>query len=270
VKKQVVEGATVTSLSSSSACAPEGVKRQTSMSGHDTFVAVGSLCFLFASTMPSSKKQRGKQRKEAKLKKEGEQKKLTCLHGSTQDEALREEYRRGLKDFLDISVADRDDRDIALSLFKDAHQNLCAEQDFANFLLAYCVQSLYDGSEAQIVMCLHLHLFYVIIPESQGQYVGPGSKHCTDCLKYLRRVGSRRGLIRTVSRYAPCTCLDQLAAATKDMEKTEMCFACMNHIRTNEIKYCAGCKSISYCSAECQPKGWYVTGSLRDPAHCSL
>lgn len=76
---------------------------------------------------------------------------------------------------------------------------------------------------------------------------------------------SDRKMVRAVAKWIPCDCLDHLKDGI-DQTSTTVCFECRKRFPSSEIKRCAGCGILKYCSKRCQKRNWNAYHKF----HCSI
>ena len=122
----------------------------------------------------------------------------------------------------------------ATSDFFNKYPELCADEGFVKFLIAHSTtfmlqnpgfeRSFHDFRVPRICMFLAMRLIYLYIPYSKGQDAGLESKNFAKYSSYMDRLMTARGLVRIINKHTDCNCLDELAAAAKQMESTRMLF----------------------------------------------
>ena len=75
-------------------------------------------------------------------------------------------------------------------------------------------------------------------------------------------VGDQHTLVRYLQERIPCSCLDEKYEEVKDIKKIGLCCntQCKIPDRMTErssMVYCSRCRSVSYCSRECQEAHWH-------------
>jgi hypothetical protein len=72
------------------------------------------------------------------------------------------------------------------------------------------------------------------------------------------KIETERGLVLFLSKQIPCSCLDESKKNAKQAPKTGWCRRrhCNTSLLTLELKKCSQCKSVQYCSKECQAADW--------------
>jgi hypothetical protein len=63
-------------------------------------------------------------------------------------------------------------------------------------------------------------------------------------------------LVLFLSKQIPCSCLDESKENAKQAPKTGRCRHCNSEDLKLELKKCSQCKSVQYCSEECQVADW--------------
>ena len=68
-------------------------------------------------------------------------------------------------------------------------------------------------------------------------------------------------LVKFFRRRIPCSCLDEKYQEVKHVTKMGFCFntECKypgNKVEHSKTKYCSRCRSVTYCSRECQVADW--------------
>jgi hypothetical protein len=72
----------------------------------------------------------------------------------------------------------------------------------------------------------------------------------------MAKIGTERGLVLFLSKQIPCSCLDEVEKDAKQAPKTGRCSNCSSEGLKLELKKCSQCKSVQYCSKECQVVDW--------------
>jgi hypothetical protein len=72
----------------------------------------------------------------------------------------------------------------------------------------------------------------------------------------IGKLGTDRGMVLFLSKQIPCSCLDESEKNAKQAAKTRRCTYCSSEGLKMELKKCSQCKSVQYCSKECQVADW--------------
>ena len=67
-----------------------------------------------------------------------------------------------------------------------------------------------------------------------------------------------RGLIRFFAKRVPCACLDKMNKEAKRQAKKGRCYSCCKFFDFNALLECSCCFIVHYCSKECQKANWDI------------
>jgi hypothetical protein len=123
------------------------------------------------------------------------------------------------------------------------------------------------GGRMQLARCLAQLGIYLITWFKLGKDTFLGarrgmpveSQNMQTMLDYQASIGkieTERGLVLFVSKQIPCSCLDESKENAKQAPKTGRCRHCNSEDLKLELKKCSQCKSVQYCSKECQVAAW--------------
>merc|ERR1719401_989759 len=77
-----------------------------------------------------------------------------------------------------------------------------------------------------------------------------------DLFKKGRDLHDRKSLVRFYHERTPCSCLDEMHAELRSLTKTGVCRHCDKRAEYRALLDCSRCRSVHYCSAECQKADW--------------
>jgi hypothetical protein len=72
----------------------------------------------------------------------------------------------------------------------------------------------------------------------------------------IKKMETDRNLVLFLSKQIPCSCLDENKKNAKQAPKKGRCCYCSSEGLKLELKKCSQCKSVQYCSKECQVADW--------------
>jgi hypothetical protein len=89
--------------------------------------------------------------------------------------------------------------------------------------------------------------------------VNPESPNIQTMLEFqasLTKINTDRGLVISLAKQIPCSCLDEDKKYAKQAPKIGRCSYCRIENLKMELKKCSQCKMVEYCSKECQVADW--------------
>lgn len=67
---------------------------------------------------------------------------------------------------------------------------------------------------------------------------------------------SKLDAIRFISPLIPCNCLDEQKKVLKAQPRVRQCEMCQKDTSKSKLQLCSRCKSVEFCSKECQRAAW--------------
>mmetsp|Transcript_51818 Transcript_51818/g.58764 ORF Transcript_51818/g.58764 Transcript_51818/m.58764 type:complete len:187 (+) Transcript_51818:1-561(+) len=92
-----------------------------------------------------------------------------------------------------------------------------------------------------------------------GMEVKYGRRELKKYQKYIRDIGTQRGIINCLAREtlsSSCQCMARHKVAAKTMDKLGRCQGCNKDFPKTALKRCSRCLNIQYCSMECMKSNW--------------
>ena len=77
-------------------------------------------------------------------------------------------------------------------------------------------------------------------------------------IKYMRNLGTERGVINCLARETPCKCMDGAKERAKSMAKVGFCHGCRKEFPKETMFLCSRCGGFNYCTGVCQRNHWPV------------
>ena len=210
-----------------------------------------------------------------------------CFHSSSAEHFVAgSEFLKIVKSYvvLDKKYIDNEDqRNPAHNKFfaEKENKNVYLDGEFTNFVFALGV-SLYLNLSSEekeryyklssreqkigtayfellLIIELGLNIKYIFVPfldktKSQQKSIDDREK----AMKYLRDIGTERGLINCLHRETKqyCDCMASKKDEAKGMCKMERCNSCRREFLKKLMKKCDGCESVVYCSKKCCKNDW--------------
>eukprot|EP00984_Skeletonema_dohrnii_P011225 scaffold4462_cov119-Skeletonema_dohrnii-CCMP3373.AAC.8 len=81
------------------------------------------------------------------------------------------------------------------------------------------------------------------------------------CFPKFEEMSDEHSLVKFYRRRIPCSCLDEKYEEVKSIPKMAICYnlQCPNsygEVERSKTMYCSRCRSVTYCSRECQKADW--------------
>ena len=209
---------------------------------------------------------------------------VVCYHSSSAEHFDADsEFLQMVKSYVKLGKKHYSDDgnavDVQEKFFNDFdHDKVLLDSEFTNFVFAVAVELYLKSSseereiyytctmaerpsttmyELRNVIFMGLNIKYFIVPYDT-QSLQEQFENRTNGNKYIKDIVTERGLInclhREIRQY--CNCMDSKKEEAKGMEKTERCFGCGREFLKELMKKCDGCKSVVYCSKDCQSNNW--------------
>ena len=89
------------------------------------------------------------------------------------------------------------------------------------------------------------------------------------CTPKIEEISDEHSLVKLFRRRIPCSCLDNKYEEVKSITKMGFCYSpqCPDRrVERNKTMYCSRCRSVTYCSRECQKADWARHKSYCDNA----
>jgi hypothetical protein len=208
-----------------------------------------------------------------------------CLHGSTileQQErvaAVHGYLERHDKQFLEFKAKyqgqefNEHQREISGAKMKDLgqfwsepkHARLI-DANMVRFCFAYATETALNGSMEISRRIAYLGI-YLATWFKLGKDTFPNAlvgipvaisdpQSLSDFQASLGKIDTERGLVLFLSKQIPCTCLDEDKKNAKQAPKTGRCGYCCREDLKAKLRKCSQCKTLPYCSKECQVADW--------------
>ena len=89
------------------------------------------------------------------------------------------------------------------------------------------------------------------------------------CTPKIEEISDEHSLVKLFRRRIPCSCLDNKYEEVKSITKMGFCYSpqCPDRrVERSKTMYCSRCRSVTYCSRECQKADWARHKSYCDNA----
>lgn len=169
-------------------------------------------------------------------------------------EAFNEASHRGKH----VTASLREAKDATMNEFADVWTDSAKLEIAVSFLLRigtqYLLKGYYYHARWSATIARFLEQYNAVeLKQSQALYHFPkiDETACADM----------HTLVKFFRTRIPCSCLDRIYQEVKSVAKVGICYNMQckiptGHVERSRTKYCSRCRSVTYCSLECQKADW--------------